>query len=638
MLLVAVGLFPQAGVSSTTAVIGDTAPKTSQPAVCEGGFYVVRGRQLIRFGSDGVQHRTISQLPLEVNALAYARDQHLFYAIGTDRRGARVITIDEAGHARDRGPAPRGTRDAYAGAISGSHWYVRGGGDMAVVNIQPGHGFLTVSRKVRLSAHPYLGDWEINPADGDLYGIDTAGFGAGRLVKVSTSSGRVTVVAKPQGLLGNGYGAVAIYGGVLHALHNATGRMVHIPLGSPQKLTWSTVGLAGLNADAASCPRPAVPPPPPVPPPASPAPSPHPSPSPKPKPRPPPTPQPRPNPAQTYYQPDPTEPPATSPAPPSPSPSHRFLVRVTKPFPQPRSQLPLTFAVFLGLLVPALIVAARGAAHVASAPGTAGDLAPHRPERTAAMIVLFTGIGVVVLAAGISVVGFLLISKYVPERWLVADADAAGALYASIGMVYAILIAIAAIAVWEPHTDAREATSQEAADLIEIQQLSSQLPAASRPAIHRLTVTYTESVVASEWPALHDTHAQSPESAALFQQLRTAIEQVNPSSNQEQSAYDAVLGRISDAADARRTRISAADKSMPPLLWPVLIISSLVSVGFLYLFGLDRTFPNGIMMATVGGMIALVLFVIFQIEYPFSRALAIDPAPFILALQQIGGS
>jgi hypothetical protein len=253
------------------------------------------------------------------------------------------------------------------------------------------------------------------------------------------------------------------------------------------------------------------------------------------------------------------------------------------------------------------------------------------------MIVLLTGIGVVVLAAAASAAGFLIISKYVPERWLVADADAASALYASIGMVYAILIAIAAIAVWEPHTDAREATSREAADMIEIQQLTTGLPAASRAPIRHLTVAYTESVIAVEWPELHDEHRQAPESAVLFQQLRTTIEMVNPNSNQEQSAYDQVLGRVSDAADARRIRISSAEKGMPPLLWPVLIISSLVSIGFLYLFGLDRTFPNGIMMATVGGMIALVLFVVFQIEYPFSRALAIDVDPFRQALQQLGG-
>ncbi|WP_163507383.1 DUF4239 domain-containing protein [Fodinicola acaciae] len=253
------------------------------------------------------------------------------------------------------------------------------------------------------------------------------------------------------------------------------------------------------------------------------------------------------------------------------------------------------------------------------------------------MVVILTGVGVILLAAAVSVGGFLLISRYVPERWLVADADAAGALYASIGMVYAILIAIAAIAVWEPHSDADAATSREAADLVEIRQLSQQLPAADRPAIQKLVTAYTASVVSEEWPDLRDNRSGNPHSDALFQQLRDAVGKVNPVSNQEQSAYGLVLGRVSDAADARRTRISAADEGMPPLLWPVLIVTSMVTVGFLYLFGLDRTFPNGIMMATVGGMIALVLFVIYQIEYPFSRGLAIDVEAFHTALQQFGG-
>jgi len=70
------------------------------------------------------------------------------------------------------------------------------------------------------------------------------------------------------------------------------------------------------------------------------------------------------------------------------------------------------------------------------------------------MSALFIGAVVMLCAAIVSTLGFLLISKHVPERWLVADGDAASALYATIGMVYAILIAIAAIAVWEPHDDA----------------------------------------------------------------------------------------------------------------------------------------------------------------------------------------
>jgi hypothetical protein len=354
VLLVAVSVFPQAG---TTAAIPEAVAKTVPQQVCEGGFYLVHGRTLLRFGSDGAHYQLVSHLPLQVNALGFARDQHLFYAIGN----GRIVTIDETGRLADRGPAPRGTRDAFAGAISGNRWYVRGNGELAVINIQRGSGYLSVVRKIRLSAHPYLADWDVNPTDGYLYGVDTAWFGGGRVVKVNPSNGKVSIVSRPKGLLGsNGYGAAAIYGGVLSALHNSSGRMVHISLSSPQKLSWTNLGLRGINADAASCPRPKPPPPPPPPPKPKPRPTLKPTSKPTPKPSPKPSPKPaKPAPAATYYQPEPS--PSPTPPAPKPSPPRRHIERVAKPLPPSPSKLPLTLTIFVGLLVPALIVAARGA-------------------------------------------------------------------------------------------------------------------------------------------------------------------------------------------------------------------------------------------------------------------------------------
>lgn len=83
------------------------------------------------------------------------------------------------------------------------------------------------------------------------------------------------------------------------------------------------------------------------------------------------------------------------------------------------------------------------------------------------MNVMLAATAVVLAAATLSAAGFLIVSRYVPERWIVADADAASALYATIGMVYAILIAIAAIAVWEPRTEASRNTDLEATSLVE---------------------------------------------------------------------------------------------------------------------------------------------------------------------------
>lgn len=249
---------------------------------------------------------------------------------------------------------------------------------------------------------------------------------------------------------------------------------------------------------------------------------------------------------------------------------------------------------------------------------------------------MLSSILVILGCATLSVIGFLFVSRFVPQRWIVADADAAGALYATIGMVYAILVALAAIAVWEPRAAAAESTEREATDLIEAYWSARSLEPPDRIKVQRLITSYTEEVVDGEWRGLSRERRPSANAQNLLNQLRSTAEAIEPVTDRQVAGHDQVLARISDAADARRARIGAAGVGMPYPLWPILILGGIISISFLYLFGLQRTFPNGLMMFTVGGMVALLLVVIYQLEYPFSRGLSIGPQAFQDALTQLG--
>ncbi|MGH3433991.1 MAG: DUF4239 domain-containing protein [Thermocrispum sp.] len=251
------------------------------------------------------------------------------------------------------------------------------------------------------------------------------------------------------------------------------------------------------------------------------------------------------------------------------------------------------------------------------------------------MSMLATGLIVVLGAAAASAGGFLLISKFVPDRWLVADGDAASALYAAIGMAYAILIAIAAIAVWEPHSAADAASSEEPAQLLEAHRAAQALPSQDRTEIQALITRYTAEVVRDEWPVLRADKEANPSTADTFERLRDRVDALDPDTARQQAATDDLSDAARGAADARRARVAAATANVPQPLWPVLALGGMVSIGFLYLFGLERTFPNGLMMATVGGMIAVVLFVIYEMEYPYSRGMAIQPDAFRAALTEL---
>ncbi len=73
-----------------------------------------------------------------------------------------------------------------------------------------------------------------------------------------------------------------------------------------------------------------------------------------------------------------------------------------------------------------------------------------------------------------------------------------------------------------------------------------------------------------------------------------------------------------------------ADEGIPAVLWAVLVLGGTITIGFTYLFGLENTWSHRLMVAAVAGLIALALFAIGSLEYPFSGGTRIGPEAFEL--------
>jgi len=81
-------------------------------------------------------------------------------------------------------------------------------------------------------------------------------------------------------------------------------------------------------------------------------------------------------------------------------------------------------------------------------------------------------------------------------------------------------------------------------------------------------------------------------------------------------------------------RLVAAEEGIPGVLWAVLVFGAVVTVGFTYLFGLQNTWAHRLMVMSLTAVIALVLFTIGVIEYPFSGGARVDAGAFELILER----
>ena len=113
-------------------------------------------------------------------------------------------------------------------------------------------------------------------------------------------------------------------------------------------------------------------------------------------------------------------------------------------------------------------------------------------------------VGGVCLAA---VGGLTLVQFLVPATSRQQHNDVAGFIYAVLGVIYAVLLALVVIAVWEDFGRARETVESEANAAAEIFWLAHRLPEPEGGRLQELTRSYAEEVVEREWPLMREGQA-----------------------------------------------------------------------------------------------------------------------------------
>jgi hypothetical protein len=251
------------------------------------------------------------------------------------------------------------------------------------------------------------------------------------------------------------------------------------------------------------------------------------------------------------------------------------------------------------------------------------------------------GVLVVCGACIVALLGLMLVQRLVPVSIRKEFNDVAGFVYAVLGVIYAVLLALVVIATWEEFGRARVTVEAEANALAEISWLANGLPDPERHELQELARSYAEEVVDVEWPLMEQGRAplmeQSQEATTgwvLIDDIRATLQGYEPHTGAEQELYAEGLDQVQRLADARRTRLVQAEEGMPAVLWVVLIAAGIVVVGFAYLFGMENTGAHALMVVSLAGVIALVLFTIGVMDYPFSGGARIGTGAFELVLNR----
>ncbi|MEU7281799.1 hypothetical protein AB0A69_23950 [Streptomyces sp. NPDC045431] len=229
------------------------------------------------------------------------------------------------------------------------------------------------------------------------------------------------------------------------------------------------------------------------------------------------------------------------------------------------------------------------------------------------------------LAAG----GVVLWRHYRPVEDCEADGgDVVEYLSMMIALLYALLLGLALVSVWELRGDAGSNTSTEAGALHQMTMLADGMPPAQQKRIEIMAERYAVHVVQQEWPLLEAQQPLGEQGWVLLQQLR-AVSEAPPDATpaQEVTALE-MLGQLSVLDEARRGRESAAGDSLSPLLWAGLAVGAVLSFCIVFFYGVGRTWSHLVMLMGMVGLTVFLAVLIHHLATPFGEVMGVAPDPF----------
>ena len=117
--------------------------------------------------------------------------------------------------------------------------------------------------------------------------------------------------------------------------------------------------------------------------------------------------------------------------------------------------------------------------------------------------------------------------------------------------------------------------------------------------------------------------------------LSQAIFAVSPANSQQLALYEDALRLLAVMTDNRNERLDSSGGSMPWILWFVIIVGGLITLGYPAFFGTTNVAAQILMTAALAELVALAMLLGLAFDYPFTGDARISPAPFDHALRQM---
>ena len=230
------------------------------------------------------------------------------------------------------------------------------------------------------------------------------------------------------------------------------------------------------------------------------------------------------------------------------------------------------------------------------------------------------------------VAGYLAFHRVCPAIFSESERSLALALLGVVATVNSLLLAFAAVSVWDSYKAAEQAVRGEAATIGVLGRDLAVFNTAESVSARDLLRTYGKSLLEKEWPAMQRAQA-SDATWTAFDLMFRAFGRLDPAAPREAALMPEIWARADELVKYRRERLYASEVCVPLTLWVVIAIGTLLTITTTYVF--PRTAFNTTAVGLLSASLGLVFFFIVAMDRPFAGTESIGPAPIVSALSKM---
>jgi len=234
--------------------------------------------------------------------------------------------------------------------------------------------------------------------------------------------------------------------------------------------------------------------------------------------------------------------------------------------------------------------------------------------------------------------GLVLVRRHVIPRLHYDDGanDAVSGIVQAIGVFYGITVGLIAVGVWNTSSNAAELVSREAVSIGTLYRDVSSYPSPIRDELRTKLREYTVFVIEQAWPAQKRGEGQAINNGTLIlDDFQHKLNSFQPANVSQSTLHGETLRAYNTLIEYRRLRVDAVSGSLSNVMWAVIWVGAAISIGIAYFFNIPDIKLHAILVALMGGFLAMVLFMIIINDKPFYGYVSISSDPYKLILERL---